>query len=173
MAFMMVGDNHGKTKLRCIRGFFMRGNAGINRYNQFRPLIIEAVNRSAVQAITLAQPVRNIITARCTCRTEIISQHTSRCNAIHVVVPENDDLFPRRNCRPDHLDRNVHICQQPRVMQPRRVQKRVCGFRGCNAACAKRDRRKRRKAARFGQGAGFAKIRLGCQPSFCFHNIPL
>ena len=117
VALVMVGDHHVHAARVRVLDLDGRGDAGVDRDDQPRPLVDELIDRAFTHTVALAHAVGDIVPhIRIECL-QIQVENADRGDAVHVVVAVDDDAFPGSERLLNAGDRAIHVAEQHGGMQ--------------------------------------------------------
>ena len=117
LGLVVIDDDHVQPRLRCRRQGLERHRPTVDRDDQRRPFSLQLQQRGCVGAIAFFQAVGNINGDLRPRPLQETLEQRRRGRAVHVVIAEDGDAFPRphRACYP--RCGLVHVFQMQRVRQ--------------------------------------------------------
>ena len=122
--FVVIGDDQIHAELPCAQGRFSASDAAIDRDDERHAFGVEAIDCGTLQAVAVAQPLRDEMHHVPAEQLERAAQDHGRGDAVDVVVAVNRDPLVLCQRPLDTQDRAFHVRQLEWIVQmfQRRVE---------------------------------------------------
>ncbi len=92
-------------------------NAAVHRNHQRDALGVQAIDRGRLQAVAVAQPLRDEVHDVAADELQRAPEDDRRCDAVDVVIAVDRDPLLARHPRHDAIDGDAHVGERHRVVQ--------------------------------------------------------